>query len=131
MTEFWSALVESVGAIQIVGVLVAIIIALVLIMKVWPTLSALVKITDSIKALPEFMETTTRKVQDIHHETHYNNGSSIKDSSKRTERALETVMEKIDALAASDDELRARVHDTLTPAEKAEVRALLAERRNT
>lgn len=131
MTEFWSALVESVGAVQVVGVIVAIIIALVLIMKIWPTLSALVKITDSIKDLPAFMETTTRQVQDIHHETHYNNGSSIKDSSKRTERALETVMDKIDALAASDDELRARVHDTLTPAEKAEVRALLAERRNT
>lgn len=73
--------------------------------KGWPALkrfavalNAFVKTVDAVTGLHAFIERTdaTLKAQDariaeIHHETHRNDGSSIKDSSDRTEAAVERV----------------------------------------
>lgn len=62
------------------------------------------------------------KVDGIYHETHNNDGSSIKDSVDRIELGVrglygrvDTVEEKVGALSAADDEIRAELEDTRNP----------------
>jgi len=101
---------------------------------------------DSVKGLPAFIDRTdatlstqnatleahgrTLAVQDeriaeIHHETHTNNGSSIKDAVVRTEEVVNTqILPALKSLGASGDKLRqdfedsqgvAEVHVTVKP----------------
>lgn len=65
---------------------------LALVRKVWPILTRFVNTINSLADLPQFMVTTAatlayqdEKIAEIHHEVHYNNGSSVKDSQARTE----------------------------------------------
>lgn len=66
-----------------VGVVSFVIVTLV---KVWPFISNAVEIVDALIALPDL----TKKVDEIHHEVHYNNGSSVKDAVTRIEHRLGT-----------------------------------------
>ncbi len=65
-----------------------------------------------------------KKVDGIYHETHNNDGSSIKDSVDRIELGVkglyprvDVVEEKVAALGAADDEIRAELEDTRNPKE--------------
>jgi hypothetical protein len=66
--------------------------------RAWPAIKQFVLTVNAITGLPEFMERTDatlagqdEKIAEIHHEVHFNNGSSVKDSAVRTEQAVERV----------------------------------------
>lgn len=92
--EFW----DSVSVLQIVGWILAIGGFIAFAVKGWPTVKAFVAFIDALFSLPKWMEhvTTTLAAQDvkiegIHHETHHNNGSSLKDSQRRTEDSAKRI----------------------------------------
>ncbi|WP_223690119.1 hypothetical protein [Leifsonia poae] len=100
---------------------IAIIVFLIWILrKSWPGLRAAIKLTDILSALPAFMEQTKntlseqdQKIAEIHHETHNNNGSSIKDSTDRIELGVRGLFDRVGileettrSLITSDAELR-------------------------
>ena len=68
------------------GVIFAAVVAIV---KVWPFISNAVDIVDALVKLPDL----AKKVDEIHHEVHYNNGSSVKDAVTRIEQRLGTIPE--------------------------------------
>lgn len=93
-------------------------------------------ILESVQGLPAYIERADKraadadarhvrlesKVDGIYHETHNNDGSSIKDSVDRIELGVkglygrvDTVEQKVVALSAADDELRAELEDTRNP----------------
>lgn len=96
-------------------------------------------ILTAVQGLPEFIEKHEKlatKVDEIHHETHTNNGSSIKDSQARTEAAVQHVQKSLEgvhgrletleggvkslegevkALHRADDELRSDLEQTNPP----------------
>ncbi|ONI62640.1 hypothetical protein CSIV_14290 [Microbacterium sp. CSI-V] len=105
--------------------------------KVWPVVKTIpagvvsfaravltaAQVLDSVKGLPAFIERTDARIGEIHHEVHFNNGSSVKDSAIRTELAVRELKEtagrlevgvaglytRVDELAAVDDRLWATV----------------------
>lgn len=96
-----------------------------LLVKLWPALTKFVSTVNALSDLPtklakiDTIETKIdgieSQVQDIHHETHFNSGTSIKDATVRIEQkvdGLQKLMEDADA------ELAERVEDietTLNP----------------
>lgn len=84
--------------------------------KGWPWLLAFAQailntaqIIDSVKELPDFIKRTDATLQQqnesiasIHHETHNNDGSSIKDSVDRIELGVKGLYPRIDALESAD-----------------------------
>lgn len=97
----------------------AIIAALFVIAKAWPWLKRAVRLVDALGALPKFMDDTKEKIDSIHHETHTNNGSSIKDAQKRTEAAVgrieegtKAIHEQLAGLVAEDAAIRADLETT-------------------
>ena len=80
------------------------------------------QIIDSVKELPEFIARTDaafaqqnqtlaeqdKKIGEIHHEVHYNNGSSVKDSQARTEAVIvNEIRPALRKLAEDDAAIRA------------------------
>lgn len=53
-----------------------------------------------------------QKIAEIHHETHFNNGSSIKDATVRIETGVAGLYTKIEALEKEDADLRRDFEDT-------------------
>lgn len=89
--EFW----QSVSVFQAVGWVLGSLAVIAFFVKGWPKIRAFVKVIDALTELPTFMETTTEtlrgqneKIEEIHHEVQYNNGSSVKDSIERIEDHL-------------------------------------------
>lgn len=110
----------------IAGCLILIAAIIGFVRKTWPVLKAFVLTVISLQTLPAFMESTTTtlkaqnatlaaqddrqvaisnlldaqdlKIAEIHHETHENNGTSIKDSQHRTELALARVEKGVKGL---------------------------------
>jgi len=87
-----------VTAAQIVAWVVCAVVVLVAFVKAYPFVRKAFKLVDALTDLPDFIEKTTttlstqdERIAEIHHETHENNGSSIKDSLRRTENALDRV----------------------------------------
>lgn len=97
---------------------------------------AVAKTLESIHGLTDFMARTDKtladqsgtlaaqdiKIESIHHETHHNNGSSLKDAQKRTEEAVERIelgvkglYDRADASDQSDQELRDELERTRPP----------------
>jgi hypothetical protein len=100
-------------------------------------------ILTAVQGLPEFIERSDqrhhdadqrhaaldKKVSDIHHEVHFNDGTSAKDGIRRTEQAVEriarsveglhgrmdTVESDVKALHRADAELRADLEQTTPP----------------
>ena len=93
--------------------------------KGWPALklfasrlSAFISTVDAVVGLPEFIERTDRKIAEIHHETHKNDGSSIKDSCARPARAggrggggVSGLYQRVDALDTSLAGVHGRLDD--------------------
>lgn len=108
--------------------LAAAVAAVAFVKKGWPALkrfaarlSAFIRTVDAVVGLPEFIERTDRRIGEIHHETHKNDGSSIKDSSDRTELAVARVEEGVKGLydrVAVIDESLAGVHGRLDELER-------------
>lgn len=78
--------------------------------KGWPWLKTFAnaiintaEIIDSVKDLPEFIERTDavlqgqdKQIAEIHHEVHYNNGSSVKDAVARVESGVAALRKELD-----------------------------------
>lgn len=104
--------------------------------KGWPWLMGFAKailntaqLIDAVKDLPAFIDRTDKtleaqdtKIAEIHHEVHFNNGSSVKDGVSRVESGVADLTVKVDevakdlaeaktALAASDDQIRRDLQD--------------------
>lgn len=103
--------------------------------KVWSKLRALgngiinfVDITEALGELPDFMKRTDAaleavsgalerqdgQIDDIHHEVHYNNGSSVKDGVQRVEEGLAGLHVEVATIA--QDLLRAKSALTISDA---------------
>lgn len=85
-------LLQALAWVAIASALIAAVV------KLWPVLRKAVKLTDSLADLPDFMEQTKTQLAEIHHEVHYNNGSSVKDAQRRTEEAVARVEEGVSGL---------------------------------
>lgn len=88
------------------------------------TLAAVKDLPDFITRTDERFDRMEAKVEGIHHETHNNDGSSIKDAVDRIETSLEGVHGRLDtvevdvrSLHLADDELRAELENTQNPKE--------------
>lgn len=84
--EFW----QNVSVFQAVGWVLGGLAVIAFIVKGWPKIRAAVRLIDALGELPQFMADTTQKINDIHHEVHYNNGTSVKDAISRLEKAAGT-----------------------------------------
>ena len=90
-TEFWQSISVFQAALWILGILAVI----GFFVKGWPKIRAFVRLVDALGSLPQFMADTTdtleaqnEKIDEIHHEVQYNNGTSVKDSIGRIETHL-------------------------------------------
>lgn len=114
--------------VQLIVWVIAAVALLVLVVKLWPVITKFVATVNALSDLPEKLPKIDRiekklvtiesQVKDIHHETHFNSGTSIKDATVRIE-------EKVDGLQKlmedGDAELAERVDDletTLNPKEQ-------------
>lgn len=110
--SFWTVLLWVVGVVGVVVWLVKV--------KPWEGVVAFAHgilhwadVAASVQGLREFMTRTDEalarqdtQIAEIHHEVHYNNGSSVKDSQKRTEDMIrDEVLPKLQALADEDNRL--------------------------
>lgn len=122
---------------SLVAVIAWVVIAVIVILflwKIWPLISKAVRAIDSLGGLADHMEVTNAaiatltadfgkmkaSVDDIHHETHKNDGSSIKDAVKRIEDVQATEVEvnsefralhlqQFGALVQKDEELDGKI----------------------
>lgn len=131
---------------SLVAVIAWVVIAVIVILflwKIWPLISKAVRAIDSLGGLAEHMEVTNAaiatlttdfgkmkaSVDDIHHETHKNDGSSIKDAVKRIEDVQATEVEvnsefralhlqQFGALVQKDEELDGKITEHIEWSEK-------------
>lgn len=121
-----TALFADSPLLPIIFWIILIVALLLFLRKLWPSISKMVKLIDALGQLPDFMsrtDTTLKaqdvKIDDIHHEVHYNNGSSVKDAirrveetSGRLERGVAGLYDRADAADKADADLRADLEDT-------------------
>jgi nitrate/TMAO reductase-like tetraheme cytochrome c subunit len=119
------------ASLWVVGILTFLFFVCRGVYKAWPLLKAFVLTVISIQGLPEFMVSTTatleqqnQKIEEIHHEVNYNNGSSVKDAvsrlevgqrsdrkmHRRIERGVKGLYTRVDGI----DEQLLELHDTDT-----------------
>lgn len=105
------ALVGDISAVQLVLWILALIALVLFVVKMWPLVTKFVATVNALADLPAKLakiDTIETHVKEIHHETHFNSGTSIKDATVRIE-------EKVDGLQAlmeaGDTELAERVDD--------------------
>lgn len=82
--QFW----ESVSVAQAVVWIVAGFAVLAFVVKAWPFIRNMFNILDALVNLPKYMADTSEKLESIHHEVNYNNGSSVKDAITRIESGV-------------------------------------------
>lgn len=70
-----------------------------------------VQIVDAVAGLPDFIARTDKSVGEIHHEVHFNNGSSVKDSAARTEAAVGRIEVGVKGLYPRVDRLETDVKE--------------------
>lgn len=107
MPEWVKAILGDMTAIQLIFWVVAIFALIGLTVKLWPAIRHTVEVVEAFRKLPEFVETvkTTRdslddakkQISEIHHEVHYNNGTSVKDATRRIEMGVKGLYEKIES----------------------------------
>jgi hypothetical protein len=86
----WVQWVIAIGAIA-----TALGSIILLFRKLWPALTLFVRTVNALGDLPQFMSTTAhtladqdQKIEEIHHEVQFNNGSSVKDAITRMETTV-------------------------------------------
>jgi hypothetical protein len=82
--EFW----ETVSVAQAVVWFVGAFAVLAFVVKAWPFIRNMFNILDALVNLPKYMDDTSEKLESIHHEVNYNNGSSVKDAITRIESGV-------------------------------------------
>lgn len=106
----------SVNAWQTIVTISVAIIALFIItrmlMKFWPWLGKVMVLFDALGKLPKFMTITTEQLDQVHHETHQNDGSSLKDAVNRIEMGVKGLYQRADAADLADAALRKEIEDT-------------------
>jgi biopolymer transport protein ExbB/TolQ len=123
----------SINVWQVAIVIVAIYVVIRLLVRFWPWLRKVMDYTAALGQLPDFITRTdntlaaqnlalveqNKKIAEIHHETHRNDGSSIKDAVARSEEAIERVelgvkglYERADKADAADAAMRRELEDT-------------------
>ena len=129
----WAESVNLWGILLILGGAITLIWgAVAFVKKGWPWLKAFAKavintaqIIDSVKGLPDFIERTDaanadvratlagqdKKIAEIHHEVHYNNGSSVKDAVRRVETGVAGLYDEIADLKEADAAIRRDMED--------------------
>lgn len=65
-------------------------------LNLWPALKTVIRLIDALAALPAFMQRTEKQVGEIHHEVHFNNGSSVKDAIVRVENGVRGLYGRMD-----------------------------------
>ena len=130
MPDFDWTLFGKINGWQTVATIAVIVIALFIIarflMRFWPWLKKVIALGDALAQLPAFIDRTDKKIEEIHHETHHNNGSSLKDAQVRTEHAVERIElgmkslhDKVDdqktTLEAADEAIRKDLEQTRPP----------------
>jgi hypothetical protein len=107
--EFW----RSVSVYQAVAWVLGGIGVIAFLVKGWPKIRATVRLIDALGALPQFMADTTatlksqdKKIADIHHEVHFNNGTSVKDGLNRVELGVKGIHDRLDRADTDRAELR-------------------------
>lgn len=126
MPEWLTFLLADTSALQLVFWIIAISALIGTIVKLWPSLTAFVRIVNATAGLPDFIERTDatllaqdEKIAEIHHEVNYNNGGSVKDAVSRVETGVAGLYVKVQeladadaSLAAADAVLRKELEDT-------------------
>jgi len=106
----------QVNPVQTLATICAIIAGLYVLtrflIRFWPWLKKVIAFFDALAQLPVFMVDTNKtmaeqnvKLADIHHEVHYNNGTSVKDSMERVELGVKGIYHRLDGLEDSVEEL--------------------------
>jgi hypothetical protein len=87
--------------------------------KLWPVLRKFVRTIESLDDLPQFMVTTAatlhdqdKKIDEIHHEVQFNNGSSVKDAVTRVEEGVKGLYDRLDEVDIDRRELREDLEQT-------------------
>lgn len=143
----WQALLGDLTAVQVIAWIVAAVLLIGVVIKLWPFIRNSVAIVDALVKLPQMdarMAGLETKVNGIYHELHPNGGTSMNDGLRRVEantqrlelgvRGLyDKVAELSDTdaeLRAADAQLRADLDSTMNPFEEHTVtrRALRAAR---
>jgi len=105
----WSWLAK-INLLQVAVVVIALWVIGKLLVKFWPWLRKVMRLVDSLGGLPQYMERTDRRIEEIHHEARYNNETSMKDAVRRTELGVKSLSDRMDAAgfpSASTAPLRA------------------------
>lgn len=92
----WQQILGELTAAQLVLWVGGIGLAIGGLVKAWPWIRRLVRTVDALSTLPEWQTRVEEKIDGIHHETHHNDGSSLKDSGARTEEAVTKLTRKLD-----------------------------------
>ena len=106
----------QVNPVQTLATICAIIAGLYVLtrflIRFWPWLKKVIRFFDALAELPVFMVDTNKtmaeqnvKLADIHHEVHYNNGTSVKDAMDRVELGVKGIYHRLDGLEDSVEEL--------------------------
>lgn len=120
----WNTLFGDLRAAQVALWIVAAVLLIGLVVKLWPFVKNAVAIVDALVALPAMTKQITQmqtQIDGIHHETHKNDGSSIKDAVARVEEGVSGLHGRMDdvdrqlASLASEDEALWRVFDNTDP----------------
>jgi hypothetical protein len=110
----WAESVNLWGTLLIAGGITAFILGVVAFFKKgWPWLVSFARaiqktsqVVDAVQELPEFIARTDQRIAEIHHEVHYNNGSSVKDAVRRVENGVAGLYDEIAELKEADDAIR-------------------------
>lgn len=108
----WPTWLASINLLQIAVVICALYVIGRLLMRFWPWLRKAMLLIDSLGALPAYMERTDKQIAEIHHETAYNNETSMKDAVRRVELGVKGLYDRVDELSASDEQMRRDIEDT-------------------
>lgn len=123
--DWLQVLLADTSALQLVFWIGAIGALIAVVVKVWPALSQFVEIINATAGLPDYIKRADdrhkrleSKVDGIYHETHNNDGSSVKDAVDRIEKSInEEVKPTLLALAKADDDLWEEIERTQSPEE--------------
>lgn len=116
------AWLADVDLMQLAATLAILGIIAVTIIKSWRPVRAVVRFFDAMIGAPERpgildrMASLEQKVGEIHHEVHYNNGSSVKDSTARLEASLRRVEDTQQQILQSSAEDARHLADHITEA---------------
>jgi len=117
--EFWEQVSVAQAAVWIVGVFAVFFF----VVRAWPFIRNFFDIIDALSTLPAFIKKANdgldrinkveEKIDEIHHEVQYNNGSSVKDAISRVEKGVAGLHVKVGELDSADRELDRKLQDTI------------------